>query len=81
MALAPTTWNAGREPSGRIGSTLAEVCTPSRRTSSEVSTPKRVAAGSSSMSPSASVPIAPALCTSAPSLASVIAVPPAEPAG
>ena len=32
------------------------------------------------MSPSASVPIAPALRTSAPSLASVSAVPPAEPA-
>ena len=32
------------------------------------------------MSPTASVPIAPALRTSAPSLASVSAVPPAEPA-
>ncbi len=27
MALAPTTWKAGREPSGRMGSTLADVCT------------------------------------------------------
>ena len=35
----------------------------------------------SSMSPAASLPIAPALITSAPSLASTTAVPPAEPAG
>ena len=31
--------NAGRDPSGRIGSTLADVCTPSRLTSNDVSTP------------------------------------------
>jgi hypothetical protein len=32
-AFAPTTWNAGREPSGRIGRTLADVWTSSRRSS------------------------------------------------
>ena len=41
VPFAPMTWNAGREPSGRMGSTLAEVWTSSRRTSSEVSTPSR----------------------------------------
>ena len=61
VALVP---RAGREPSGRIGSTLAEVWTPCLVTSSEVSTPKR-ASRSTSTPPSASEPIAPALLTSA----------------
>ena len=34
VPLAPTTWNAGRSPLGRMGRTLAEVWTSSRRTSS-----------------------------------------------
>ena len=44
-----------------------------------MSTPSR-SSSASSMSPAGSVPIAPALRTSAPSLASTSAVPPAEPA-
>ena len=39
VALAPMTWKAGRAPSGRIGSTLADVWTPSRRTIRDVSIP------------------------------------------
>jgi hypothetical protein len=79
VPFAPITWNAGREPSGRIGNTLAEVCTSSRRTSIEVSIPS-ASSRPTSIRPTASVPIAPAHRTSAPSFAIVTAVPPAAPA-
>ena len=79
VPFAPTTWNAGRDPSGRIGSTLADVCTCERRRSSEVSTPSR-SSSATSMSPTGSAPIAPALETEAPSRDRTSANPPADPA-
>src|SRR5436305_760898 len=79
VAFAPTTWNAGRSPVGRIGRTLADVWTSARRTSSEVSTPSR-SSSRSSMSPTGSVPTAPALRAFAPSLARTSDAPPADPA-
>ena len=79
MPLAPTTCRAGRSPLGRIGSTLADVCTSSRRTSSEGSTPPSSSRRVQHVAQHVGADGARA-ADLRPSLASVSAVPPAEPA-
>ena len=78
--LAPTTWNAGRSPSGRIGSTLADVWTSSRRTQQRGVDAVALEQRDAACRRRRRCRSRPRSAPSAPSLASTSAVPPAEPA-